>query len=801
MGLRLEDRHPVVDILQQTPPVPETCQWALFLRNHDELTLEMVTDEDRDYMYRVYAEDPRARINLGIRRRMTPLLGNDRRRIELLHGLLFSLPGTPFLYYGDEIGMGDNIHLGDRNGVRTPMQWSADRNAGFSRANPQQLYLPVVADPEYHFTSVNVENQSRNPHSLLWWIRRLLALRESTPAFGRGSFDFVLPDNRKALAYLRRLADDAILVVANLSRFAQPVEMDLSAFQGWRPVEMFGRTPFPVIGPTPYLLTLSPHAFHWFRLMPPEVRTAPPPVATLNVAGGLQGMGSGVGREELERVLPAWLARRPWYSARASEVLGTQITATIPLETSRGFPGMVVLARAEAKEGEPDLLALPLCASFGADATAAADRDGVLARLEGQPTEGVLHDGLLSGPLPSLLLEACARRRRWRSGSVELQAAPIGSALEQAPGRPHEVRQGEGRSDVLFSNGLRLIWFHRLEAGARPELEMRRFLTERRQFPFAAPAAGFLQISGAKREPATCAALVREPADLNQAWPAALDHLVRYLERAATREAAVPGVIEAEIAPWLVVARRMGAMTAALHRALADPDGGPAFAPEPFPPSHQRVLYQTLRGAVRGMLDLLETRRPDLPEPVREAAAAVLARSDLLLERARRVTALPLPMQRQRVHGELRLERLGVRGHDVLVVSFAGEPWRPAGEARLKRSPLRDVASMLLSFSRAADTAVARWAVRPDDVRRLTPWAHAWAQAVRSAFLETYRMETEGAPFLPRGEGADRVLTGLLAHYGEEKAVAEVRYALLHRPEDLWIALRGVLELTGQERS
>jgi maltose alpha-D-glucosyltransferase/alpha-amylase len=280
-----------------------------------------------------------------------------------------------------------------------------------------------------------------------------------------------------------------------------------------------------------------------------------------------------------------------------------------------------------------------------------------------------------------------------------------------------------------------------------------------------------------------------------------LDHLARYLDRAATAESPSTSAVQELAGAWIALSRRMGEVTAALHQALADSDGGPAFAPEPFPPNHQRVLYQTLRAAVRDMLDRLAAHRDALPPENAEVAQSVLAHGDHLLERARRVTGLRLPMQRQRVHGELRLERLGLRGQDVVVSSFAGEPWRPAGEVRLKRSPLRDVASMLLSFSRAADTALARWAVRPDDARRLSPWSAAWAHAVRGAFLEAYRVSAEGASFLPQGEGADRVLTGLLAHYTEEKAVSEVRYALLHRPEDLPIALKGVLDLTGQERT
>src|SRR6201993_3822767 len=258
MALQMEDRFPIVDIMEQTPALPEGCQWALFLRNHDELTLEMVTDEERDFMYRAYAPHPRARINLGIRRRLAPLLGNNRRRIELMNGLLFSLPGTPIIYYGDEIGMGDNIYLGDRNGVRTPMQWSADRNAGFSRANPQRLYLPVIIDPEYHYEAVNVEAQQNNTHSLLWWMKRLIALRKQFKAFGRGTLEFLFPENRRVLAFVRAYEEERVLVVANLSRFAQCVELDLAKFQGMTPLEIFGKADFPPITERPYFLSLGP---------------------------------------------------------------------------------------------------------------------------------------------------------------------------------------------------------------------------------------------------------------------------------------------------------------------------------------------------------------------------------------------------------------------------------------------------------------------------------------------------------------------------------------------------------------
>jgi maltose alpha-D-glucosyltransferase/alpha-amylase len=266
MALHLEDRQPITEVMDKTPPIPDNCQWALFLRNHDELTLEMVTDDERDYMYLAYSIDPQARINLGIRRRLAPLVGNSRHRIELLVGLLFSFPGTPIIYYGDEIGMGDNLYLGDRNGVRTPMQWTGDRNAGFSRADPARLYSPVIMDPVYGYPAVNVEAQESDAASLLHWTRNMIGLRKQIKVFGRGTIEFLAPPNRKALAYVRRYRDDVILCVANLSRTVQPAELDLSAFAGLTPVEMLGYTEFPTIGAAPYFLSLGPYDFYWFEL-------------------------------------------------------------------------------------------------------------------------------------------------------------------------------------------------------------------------------------------------------------------------------------------------------------------------------------------------------------------------------------------------------------------------------------------------------------------------------------------------------------------------------------------------------
>src|SRR5260370_1045803 len=402
MAMHMEDRFPVVDILDQTPTLPDGCQWALFLRNHDELTLEMVTDEERDYMYRAYAQENRMRINLGIRRRLAPLLGNNRRAIELMNALLFSLPGTPVLYYGDEIGMGDNVYLGDRNGVRTPMQWSGDRNAGFSRANPQKLYLPVNIDPEYHYEAINVETQQNNTSSLLWWMKRLIALRKQHKAFGRGTLQFLRPDNHKILAFLRRYDGDNILVVANLSRFVQYVELNLAEFERAVPIELFGRTSFPPIGSLPYLLTLGPHSFYWFILkLPKEVPSRPVEestpqelLATLDLERDWSELVQAPGDTRLEAVLPEFLQHRRWFGGKAREIKNVTLRDVVPLDHEKEHTYLTLVTASFDQGEETYVLTLSLASG---ERAAGIQRDmphTVVARVRGPQGEGLLYDAL-----------------------------------------------------------------------------------------------------------------------------------------------------------------------------------------------------------------------------------------------------------------------------------------------------------------------------------------------------------------------------------------------------------------------
>ncbi|HEX2251981.1 MAG TPA: maltose alpha-D-glucosyltransferase, partial [Thermoanaerobaculia bacterium] len=514
MAVRMEDRFPILDILEQTPAIPDNAQWATFLRNHDELTLEMVTDEDRDYMYRVYAADKRARINLGIRRRLAPLMGNDRRRIELMNALLFSLPGTPVLYYGDEIGMGDNIYLGDRNGVRTPMQWSSDRNAGFSRANPQRLFLPVIVDPEYHYEAVNVEAQQGNTHALLWWMRRLIALRQRYRAFSRGTIDFLHPRNHKVLAFVRRHGEERILVIANLSRFVQHVELDMKGcdpeFVGTTPVELFGRTPFPRIGDWPYLLTLGPHGFYWFSLererleieeRPTPRVAAPEALPVLAARGDWHDLVLGERRRTLADGLEEILLSRRWFGGKARKIREVSLGDSVPLaDARRGVDAVFVLAHVEYVEGEAETYALFLAHAEGEPAERLLHDQPrfVYARLaEG----GVLYDALVEPTVAQLLLDTIARERRLGDGGGAL-AGETTAAFAEAGGTRGELTARmssaeQSNTSIIFGDRAILKLFRRLEAGENPDVEISRFLTLHTPFRNSPPLLGTLRIEHA----------------------------------------------------------------------------------------------------------------------------------------------------------------------------------------------------------------------------------------------------------------------------------------------------------------
>jgi maltose alpha-D-glucosyltransferase/alpha-amylase len=828
MAVHQEDRFPIIDIMRQTPSIPDNCQWAIFLRNHDELTLEMVTDEERDYMYRTYAKDPQARINLGIRRRLAPLLGNHRRKIELMNGLLFSLPGTPVLYYGDEIGMGDNIYLGDRNGVRTPMQWTGDRNAGFSRANPQKLYLPVITDPEYHYEMVNVENQQANQHSLLWWTKRLIALRKRYKAFGRGTLEFLQPDNRKVLCFVRRHEDETILVLANLSRFVQGVSVDLSEFRGMLPVEMFGQVEFPAVGDAPYFITLGPHSFYWFSLTPQQVEGVTPdgelelPLVEISAAQWDAVLYDGRQRQ-LERLLPAYLRPRRWFGAKARKIKGVTVGDKAPLPFG-GSVAYLSTVSVQYTEGAPETYLLPLAFAEGdkMHAILADSPHAAIARLRVRSGQepGLIYDPLGERDFARAMLDLILSRRRLRGDNGgELAGHPtraLRAILAETESLEPQVMRGEqSNSSVQFGGRLIMKLFRKVEPGVNPDLEISRFLSDERGFPHTPPLAGAIEFTRHGEEPMTFAILQGFVPNEGNARAYALDYLGRFFDAALEHNdvdapgtsATIAALLDAPadppagagdlVAGYLESARLLGQRTAELHLALAA-GVSPAFAPEAFSLLYQRSLYQSMRAQASQVFQGLRKLLPGLPDEVRDDAQRAVAAEDELLRRFQRVSAAKIETVRTRTHGDYHLEQVLYTGKDFMIIDFEGEPVRPISERRIKRSPLRDVAGMLRSYEYAAYGALfsrlGATTVPPEDAACLRRWADFWSFWVSAAFLRSYLETAAGAPFIPAGRGD---LETLLEVFVLEKAIYEVSYEMNNRPGWLGIPLSGVLRQVG----
>jgi maltose alpha-D-glucosyltransferase / alpha-amylase len=829
MAIKMEDRFPLIDILSQTPAIPPSAQWAMFLRNHDELTLEMVTDEERDYMYRVYASDPQARINLGIRRRLAPLLGHDRLQIDLMNALLLSLPGTPVIYYGDEIWMGDNIYLGDRNGVRTPMQWSGDRNAGFSRAPAQKLYLPPIVDPEYHYEAVNVEARQSNPNSPLWWMKRLLALRRRFRAFGRGTLEFLYPENRKILAFIRRYEDEVILVVTNLSRFMQYAELDLSAFKGCIPVELSGLTELPRIGESPYMVTLGPHGFYWLSLVPATPTTGSaaeiPSAASMTVAGDWESVFRERTRVQLADRLPQWLRHRRWFGAKARKIKSAEIREMIPIFET-GFTAYLTFLELEFTEGRPETYVFPLAYACG-DKAAALARDvpaAIALRLEvrdpqsGTSTSGVLYDAAYDETFTRLLLQSLSSGLRFKGRDGEIVAVPTHASTELLPAgapipTPVPMRAEQTNTSVLFGDRLVLKLIRRPDDGVNPELEIGRHLTDVVGFPHVPRVAGALEYRRGRNEPLTIAILQQFVPNEGDAWSYTLDALQPYYERAMARplEARRPPINEKSlialaqeeapalaselIGTYLPSARLLGTRTAELHLALAHAGENDAFAPEPFTTLYQRSLYQSMRTHGAETLSLLRRHAERLPEGPRSQARRLLDLESALVRRFRAVADQRITGMRTRVHGDYHLGQVLYTGRDFVIIDFEGEPSRTIGARRIKRTPLRDVAGMLRSFHYAAYTTLLGQArggpLRPEDAAALEPWARVWTQWVSAAFLRSY-LDTARGALLPASPDELRLL--LDAHL-LEKALYELAYELNNRPDWVAIPLAGLLEL------
>jgi maltose alpha-D-glucosyltransferase/alpha-amylase len=797
MALQMEDRFPIIDILDQTPAIPENCQWAIFLRNHDELTLEMVTDEERDYMYRVYAGDTRARINLGIRRRLAPLLNNNRRKIELINSLLFSLPGTPIIYYGDEIGMGDNFYLGDRNGVRTPMQWSPDRNAGFSKANPQQLYLPANIDPEYHYESVNVENQQRNVSSLFWWMRRILRVRERIPAFSRGTIEFLSPDNAKVLAFVRQLGDDKVLVIANLSRFAQMVELDLAAYAGLVPEELFGHSTFPEIKQTPTAFTLGPHGFYWMALRPAlAARAIDGTWAAPELA--LPASWSNALVRTLERdVLPAYLPTCRWYGGKERIMRELKITHYAPLGADPAAAHFMIVEVTFA-DGLPDSYTLPV--AFADEPTTtrllAEAPQFVIARLEGGQS---LCDALQLADARTALLRTItsngADKGGKRIGGI-LGSSADAAELERVAPTSRLLGADQSNASIAYGDGWFLKVLRKFERGPHPDAEITRFLAERARLPNATPFGGMLSLSDSVGE-ATLGLLVGFTKNQGDGWIYTLDALARFFDRVLEARRELDPVSANEIIGGVYPerARQLGMRTAEMHCALASAEDLPDFAAEPFSTLYQRSLYQAMRGGAGRVLRQLKRGFSRLPEDARADATSLLTSHSKLLEVFARLLDHKIDATKIRIHGDYHLGQVLNTGKDFVIIDFEGEPRLPLSERRLKRSPLRDVAGMLRSFDYAATTSLRQ--ERADDMSLLQPWAREWVERISQTYLGAYFEVARGASFLPKSaEDIDL----LLEVFQLDKAIYEIGYELSYRPHWVTTPLRAVTEILANVR-
>ncbi len=820
MSLRMEDRFPIVDMLEQSVDIPAGCQWAMFLRNHDELTLEMVTDEERDYMYKAYAQDPRARINVGIRRRLAPLLENSRRRIELMNSLLFSLPGTPIIYYGDEIGMGDNYFIGDRNGVRTPMQWSPDRNAGFSKANAQKLYLPVIIDSEYHFETVNVENQSRNPSSLLWFTRRTLAVRRQFQAFGRGSIEFLTSDNTKVLAFLRQYEDETILVVANLSRYCQAVQIQMPDRVGFSVHEVFSENRFPDIAETPYGVTLAPHSFFWFVLRPPALATTPQleqtPQIQCNVTWA-RIVGSSEENQVLT-VLADYVKRTRWFGGKGRGLRRLRVADSVTVPTSE-HPVHILLLEVIYNNAPKQQYIVPIgFATMDQQAKIVHETpDSVIAHAQMKDEQGILYDAVVGEGFRDALLDMIARRHNKKTGRGRLQARRGSRFAEMLGDRTlplasHALRAEQSNSSILYNGTFFLKLYRRAEEGTNPDVELSRHLTEHTSFTNLPAFAGAIEWSRGTSAPMTLAMLLQLVPNETDGWSYTLDNVERSYSHAQTLKdklevlpevpAAFVGIELEEIptvvrdfigSVYLEMAALLGRRTAELHHALASLSRTPDVTAEPFSLLYQKSLYQSMRSLTLKVFSELSSGLQALDEQAAAAVEAVLAEKKDILARLRRVTEKKIRAMKMRTHGDYHLGQVLYTGKDFVIIDFEGEPARSLTERRLKHSALRDVAGMIRSLHYAAyGTILLRSAKQGADVNYLEHWARLWYTYVSGVFLHAY-VETVGdAGFIPTDR---RDFAVLLETFLLEKAVYEAGYELNNRPDWLMIPMRGIDEI------
>ncbi|EKD25966.1 MAG: hypothetical protein ACD_79C01427G0001, partial [uncultured bacterium] len=820
IALQMEDAFPIVDMLEQTPEIPETCQWATFLRNHDELTLEMVTDEERDYMYRVYARDPKARINMGIRRRLAPLLNNNRRKIELLNFLLFSLPGTPIIYYGDEIGMGDNYYLGDRNGVRTPMQWNSDKNAGFSKVNPQQLYLPVIIDPEYHYETVNVENQEKNLSSLLWWMRRIIAMRKKYKAFGRGSIKFIHSGNSKILSFIRSYNNEHLLVIINLSRFTQVGFLNLSEFYGYIPFELFGQQKFPIITEQEYTITMGPYDHFWLELQPDkkslEIKTQSPEVFRLK-SNAWQEIFN-IYREYIEKeIMPDYLMTGRWFRAKTKKINRCQISEKMffKLESSQVSLLFITLYYTE---GEAETYCLPCTCTQGVYAERIKEQytSAVILKFFLNEQECILYDAFYDSNFQAYLFSLIKDSQNLISENqlITLKGECFKSELKTNWDNiisSQILKTEQSNTSILFENRFFLKAFRKVENDINPEMEMNKFLTLK-QFKNIPRFFGSITFKDEETNISSVFGILQEfiPSQ-GDAWTLTLNEIKLYFERVLARKnenpalpsiptsfyqcgySSSPELIQNLIGSFYAErAKLLGIHTAEMHISLLDSTDA-AFSMEEFNLLYQRSIYQSIRVSVRKTISSLSDKIKSFDPNIRILAENIINNEKIFLAKIKKLLDIKIDCFRIRIHGDYHLGQLLYNGKDFYIIDFEGEPLRPIGERKLKKTAIRDIVGMVRSFQYAVyHTLYKSSTFREEDIVYLKNWGGVWYEYIFRYFIRGYFQKATNTQLLPESEEQFALI---MEAFLIDKLFYEINYELNNRMDWIIIPLKGLTDL------
>ncbi len=819
MSVKTEDRFPVTDILEQTPDIPDTCQWGIFLRNHDELTLEMVTDEERDYMYRAYARDPSQRLNLGIRRRLAPLLENNRRLMELMNILLFSLPGTPVIYYGDEIGMGDNVYLGDRDGVRTPMQWSPDKNAGFSKANPQRLYLPVIIDPEYHYEALNIETQQANNSSFLWWMKRVIATRRRFRAFSRGSFEVVNSDNVHVFSFLRRYEDETVLVIANFSRHREVVTLELPDYADHVPEEVFSQNEFPRIREDGYTVNIGSNDFYWFILHPVETAAEKVGDAQSREVAISQNdwtdFSTRLSRTLEQRVLLEYVQRSRWYREKSRKVRRMRIADVFPVDSGPRRAWITVVDIVFADEtSESYVLPVSLALREEAEQIAGESPRAVIARVKLGESSGVIYDAGYDAGFRDELLHLLLTRKKIKGRAGEIQLTRGRGLRSMAAGleRPYSSRVlkvEQSNTSFLYKDSLFFKLYRKLEDGVNPDVELMRYLSERRRFEQVPAYGGSLSYSGRGIDSASLGLMVSFVPNEGDAWSYTESVVERYFElllsmkqETGASPPSLPDILDVKLGDvpeefigmtdgfFLELMHLLGRRTGELHLALSAERTDRDFAPEDFSRLYQRSMYQSMRSLFRRVMTTAKKVRNSVDADVAADIDRFLDQENAILSHFGRITGTRIHAKKIRVHGDYHLGQVLFTGRDFVIIDLEGEPARSLGERRLKYGAFRDVAGMIRSFHYAIYGKYLEYAnVRPEDAEWLGKWIDPWFTYVTGVFLDGYLETVDGVDFVPEDPEELRVI---LEVFILEKAIYEIGYEINNRPAWLKIPVNGI---------